>query len=65
MTINKSDEQFTVDNGVGNGYTVYYRKRNGCYYYTVTHNDNGVLIYSKAHRIPRDKFYELKEKYNG
>ena len=57
-------EQFTIDNGTGKGYTVYYRKKNGCYYYTVTHNDSGNLIYSKVHRIPKDKFYELKETTN-
>lgn len=57
-------EQFTIDNGTGKGYTVYYRKRNGCWWYTVTHNDNGCLIYSPSHRIPKNKFYELKETTN-
>lgn len=58
------DEQFTVDNGTGKGYTVYYRKRNGCRWYTVTHNDNGNLTYSKVHRLPRELYEQIKEKKN-
>ena len=57
----EAKEQFTIDNGVGNGYTVYYRRKNGCYWYEVKHNDNGSLVYSKTHRISRMKFDELKE----
>ena len=55
------EEQFTVDNGIGKGYTVYYRKKNGCFWYTVTHNDNGCLAYSRTHRLPKELFYKIKE----
>lgn len=56
-----AEEYFTVDKGVGNGYDVYYRKKHGCYYYTVTTNDNGSLMYSHAQRVPREVFDQLKE----
>ena len=29
---NSHDEQFTIDLGDGNGYEVYYRKKNGCWW---------------------------------
>ena len=55
------EEQFTVDHGVGKGYTVYYRRKNGCYCYTVTTDNNGSLLYSKTHRVTIEEFDRLKE----
>jgi len=59
-----AEEYFTIDKGVGNGYDVYYRRKNGCYYYTVTTNDSGCLMYSHTHRVPREIFNKLKEQNN-
>lgn len=58
---NSNDEQFTVDKGDGNGYEVYYKKKNGCWWYTVTYNDNGCRMYSRTHRLPRELFDQMKQ----
>ena len=59
-----AEEYFTIDKGVGNGYDVYYRRKHGCYYYTVTTNDSGCLMYSKTHKVPREIFDKLKGERN-
>ena len=59
-----AEERFTIDHGIGNGYTVYYRRKNGCYCYTVTYDDNGCLIYSHTNRVPLESFNYEKEKAN-
>lgn len=59
------DEQFTVDLGPGKGYEVYYRRKNGCWRYTVTYNDNGCRNYSKTHRLPRELFEQIKAQNKG
>lgn len=59
------DEQFTVDLGPGKGYEVYYRRKNGCWWYTVTYNDNGCLNYSRTRRLPRELYEQIKEQNNG
>lgn len=58
------DESFTVDNGVGEGYTVYFRRGNGCWWYDVTYNENGCRAYSRTHRIPKILYDQIKEKNN-
>ena len=59
------DEQFAVDLGPGKGYEVYYRRKNGCYCYTVTYNDNGCRNYSRTHRLPRELYEQIKEQNNN
>ena len=56
----KITEQFTVDNGAGNGYTVYYKKGNACFYYNVSNDQNGKLLYSRTKRIKRAEFEAVK-----
>lgn len=55
------DEQFTIDLTDGSGYEVYYREKNGCWWYTVTYNDNGCRSYSKTHSLPRELFDQMKQ----
>lgn len=61
---NPAEDKFTVDLGDGKGYEVYYRKRNGCWWYTVTYNDNGCRNYSRTRRLPREMYEQIKEKHN-
>lgn len=56
------DEQFTVDLADGSGYEVYCREKNGCWWYTVTYNDNGCRAYSKTHRLPRELYEQMRSK---
>lgn len=53
-------EQFTIDKGDGNGYEVYYHRKNGYWWYTVTYNDNGCRAYSKTHRLPKEMYEEMR-----
>lgn len=59
---NSHDEQFTVDLEDGSGYEVYYREKNGCWWYTVTYNDNGCRNYSRTRRLSREVFEQMKTK---
>lgn len=56
----KITEQFAIDNGVGEGYTVYYKCGNACFYYRVTYNSNGVRIYSATRRIKTAEYEAIK-----
>lgn len=58
---NSHDEQFTIDLADGSGYEFYYRDKNGCWWYTVTYNDNGCRAYSKTHGLPRELFDQMKQ----
>lgn len=56
-----AEESFTIDHGISNGYEVYYHKKNGYWWYTVTYNDNGCRNYSRTHRIPRELYEQIKD----
>lgn len=56
----KINEQFAINNGDGEGYTVYYKRGNACFYYGVTYNENGVRIYSATRRIKAAEYEAIK-----
>lgn len=58
--LNSHDEQFTVDLADGSGYEVYYRGKNGYWWYTVTYNDNGCRAYSNTHHLSREMYEQIK-----
>jgi hypothetical protein len=58
-------DQFTIDRGDGNGYTVFYQRGHGCFYYEVTYNDNGCRNYSRTRRIPREIYNKEKAAAEG
>lgn len=58
----QADDRFTIDKGPGNGYSVFYKSGNGCYFYDVGYNDNGCRFYSRTKRIPKEIYDKEKEK---
>lgn len=65
MNKNPPEEQFTIDNGAGNGYSVYYQQGNAHFTYEVTYNDNGCRLYSRTKRIRKEDYEQLKQKKGG
>jgi len=52
------EDRFTVERE--GGYVVYYHKGRRYYWYTVTYNDNGNLLYSHTHSIRKAEYERLK-----
>ena len=56
----KADESFSIDNGAGNGYEMFYKKGRYYYRYGVTF-ENGTAVYSRTERIKAAEYNKAKE----